>query len=320
MNLIGEYLNRNKPEKILRSGFVEMDNILSCFDKSNLYVLAGRPGMGKTAFGLTLVYELAIAQEANIGIISYEMKDYQIATRLLAISSNIPSKKILHNDLEEYEKTILEVREDDFKEANIMIHCPSNMDFKSLKNKIFEFKTNNNIDFLMIDDIQRITISEMDRRYAANREQEVSKNVRELKSLAKEFDIPVFAISQLNRDNKDRIENKHKPILTDIRDSGAIENDSDVVILLHRPEYYGIMQDAKGNSTEGLAEFEIAKNRHGETGSFSLHFDKEIPGFSNIDHPHSTEEPSTSKMNYNNDEMNIFNYGTLLVSDSILTY
>ena len=133
---------------------------------------------------------------------------------------------------------------------------------------------------LFIDDIQRSTISDEDRKYAANREQEVSKNVRDLKALAKEMEIPILAISQLNRDNKDR--ESRKPILTDIRDSGAIENDSDVIIFLYRPEYYGITEDEDGNSLLGIAQMEIAKNRHGELGEFNLQVKKEVPSFSNI--------------------------------------
>lgn len=280
MDRISKHLKRNIPEQKLISGFDDLDAIIHSFDKSNLYVLAGRPGMGKTAFGLTLIHYLALMQNANVVVISYEMTIAQIVSRLLAISSGLSSSKILQQDLEDSENIALATKTSELESANIYIDCPAALNFKGLNEKIKEFKAKNSIDFLFIDDIQRISISEDDRKYASNREQEVSKNVRDLKSLAKELNIPILAISQLNRDNKDRT--NPKPILTDIRDSGAIENDSDVVILLHRPDYYGITEDENGNSLLGIAVFEIAKNRHGSIGEFELSFKRHIPKFENI--------------------------------------
>ena len=267
------------PNQKLVSGFKELDNIIDSFDAPNLYVLAGSPGMGKTAFGLVIIHHLALKLGASVAIISYEMNEYQIASRIIAISSNLPNDKILKQDLNANEKKIMDEKISELENVKIFIDCPSSLNFKDLKTRIKEFKTKNKIDFLLIDDIQRITISDDDRQYASNREQEVSKNVRDLKSLAKEINIPIFAISQLNRDNKERF--GHKPILTDIRDSGAIENDSDVVILLHRPEYYRITQDEEGNSLFNVAQFEIAKNRHGVIGQFSLSFNQNIPCYYN---------------------------------------
>lgn len=279
MERINNFFKREVIEQKLVSGFNDLDTLIDSFDNSNLYVLAGRPGMGKTAFGLTLVNHLALSQKANVVIISYEMNDYQIASRLIAISSGVSNNKIHNQNLEESEKVIVNEKIKELENSNIFIECPSSLDFNSLRNLIRNIKANEKIDFLLIDDIQRITISEDDRKYASNREQEVSKNVRDLKSLAKELNIPILALSQLNRDNKDRF--GHRPILTDIRDSGAIENDSDIVILLHRPEYYGITEDENGNSLIGIAEFEIAKNRHGAIGQFSLSFNREVPCYYN---------------------------------------
>lgn len=279
MERLNNFLKREVIEPKLISGFKDLDTLIDSFDKSNLYVLAGRPGMGKTAFGLTLVNQIAISQNANVVIISYEMNNYQIASRLLAISSGVSNNKILNQNLDESEKIIVNQKIEELENSNIFIECPSSLDFNSLRDLIRNVNANKKIDFLLIDDIHRITISEEDRKYASNREQEVSKNIRDLKALAKELNIPILAISQLNRDNKGRL--GHRPILTDIRDSGAIENDSDIVILLHRPEYYGITEDECGNSLLGIAEFEIAKNRHGEIGQFSLYFKKEIPCYYN---------------------------------------
>lgn len=296
MDRISKYFKQDISGQKLISGFDGLDSIINSFDNSNLYVLGGRPGMGKTAFGLTLVHYLALKLRASVGVISYEMTEYQIASRLLAISSNIPNDKILHQDIDESERKIVDIKISELEKANIFIDCPSTLDFNGLKKQVNEFKKQNKIDFLLIDDIQRITISEDDRKYASNREQEVSKNVRDLKSLAKEINIPIMAISQLNRDNKDRL--GHQPILTDIRDSGAIENDSDVVILLHRPEYYGITEDEEGNSLRGISELIIAKNRHGVTGQFMLSFKKNIPCFYNMDSVGFSQESLISRFGH----------------------
>lgn len=279
MESIKKHITSHNPSTNLLSGFDALDKIIHSFDKSNLYILAGRPGMGKTTFALNLINYLALNQKANVVVISYEMTEYQIVSRLLAIISELSNSKILKQDLQGWEKEHVKRCETKLGDTNIFIDCPASLNFKGIKEKIQDLKEKNRIDFLFIDDIQRITISEDDRKYAANREQEVSKNVRDLKSLAKEMEIPILAISQLNRDNKDR--ESRKPILTDIRDSGAIENDSDVIIFLYRPEYYGITEDEDGNSLIGIAELEIAKNRHGALGEFNLQFKKGIPSFSN---------------------------------------
>ncbi len=304
MDRIKKLLKRDIIEQKLVSGFDCLDRIIHSFEKSNLYILAGRPGMGKTAFGLTIMHDLALNQNANVVIISYEMTISQIVSRLLAISSEVSSEKILNQNLEDFEEIIVAQKTSELERANIFIDCPGTLNFKCIKEKIQELKVKTSIDLLLIDDIQRITISEEDRKYASNREQEVSKNVRDLKSLAKELNIPILAISQLNRDSKVRID--RKPILTDIRDSGAIENDSDVVILLHRPDYYGITEDENGNSLLGVAEFEIAKNRHGSTGDFQLSFKKHIPRYDNLEENISEIEGGRfSKMNdsHNKDEL-----------------
>lgn len=272
-SIIGKETKDNK----LLSGYEDIDKFIHSFEKSNLYVLAGRPGMGKTTLGLNIVHNLAINQNKTVVVFSYEMTDYQIFCRLLAISSGVENQKILRYDLSKKEKQKITASENTLKNTGIFLDCPGMLDFDGIQTKLKNLMENIKVDLLLVDDIQRITISEKDRQYAANREQEVSKNVRDLKSLAKELNIPILAISQLNRNSKDRI--SIRPILTDIRDSGAIENDSDVVIFLHRPEYYGITQDADGNSLLKIAEIEIAKNRHGQVGKSNLMFEQDIPSF-----------------------------------------
>ena len=278
MEKINKSLTNGKTEKNkLSSGYEELDTIIHSFEKSNLYVLAGRPGMGKTALGLNIVYNLAYNQNKSVVVFSYEMTERQIINRLLAIFSGIENQKILINDLSKEENLKLLEGENAFKNTEIYLDCPGTMDFNGIRTKLANLMVNTKVDLLLIDDIQRITISDKDRQYAANREQEVSKNVRDLKALAKELNIPILAISQVNRNSKDRP--SIRPILTDIRDSGAIENDSDVVLFLHRPEYYGITQDEEGNSLLKIAEIEIAKNRHGQIGKFRLIFEQNTPCF-----------------------------------------
>ncbi len=304
MERISKQLKKNTSEPILTTGFDCLDNIIHSFDKSNLYILAGRPGMGKTSLGLKIVHHLALSLRANVVIISYEMTISQIKSRLLSISSEIPNKKILNQELNEKEEKLIKSKQSELFSASIYADCPSALCLDELKNKVLELNNQSKIDFLFIDDIQRITISDSDRKYASNREQEVSKNVRDIKALAKEIKIPILAISQLNRDNKER-ENR-KPILTDIRDSGAIENDSDVIIFLHRPEYYGITEDEHGNSLLGLAEVNVAKNRHGSLGEIHLGFKKEIPNYFKIEFNTFSDKVQTfgSTMNAEFDDEN----------------
>ena len=305
MDRINKVSKRSISKLNLTSGFENFDKIIQSFGKSNLYVLAGRPGMGKTSLGLNIVHHLALKQHATVAIISYEMTLNQITSRLLSISTDIPNDKIINQNLEDFENSHLDKKESELVSANIFVDCPATLNFKDLKSKIKDLKNTKGIDFLLVDDIQRITISDEDRKFASNREQEVSKNVRDLKALAKEIEIPILAISQLNRDNKERED--RRPILTDIRDSGAIENDSDMIIFLHRPEYYGITEDESGNSLLGIAEIEVAKNRHGALGRVHLRFKKEIPKYCDIEFNTFSFEPESfgSKMNEEFDENNL---------------
>lgn len=258
-----------------------LDELISSFDKTNLYVIAGRPGVGKTTLGFTIVDSLRKLHKSKIAIVSYEMNYHQVLARLLAVPLGMWSAKITKGDFMPWEEDYLEREKAKLAEANIFIECPSRMSTTELRSTLKELKQNEGLDFLFLDDIHRITISDEDRKYTANREQEVSKNVRDLKALAKELEISILAISQMNRDNKER--EGHRPVLTDIRDSGAIENDADVVLLLYRPEYYGITEDENGNSILGVAELDVAKNRHGAIGMVKLAFRKTIPTFYNLD-------------------------------------
>lgn len=288
MEHIKNCIEKMKSEDLLHSGFIELDKIIYSFEKSNLYILAGNPGMGKTAFGLNIVYNIAVLQKRKVAVVSYEMTESQVISRLLSIGTDIPNYLILRCDYDESVKEIISQKAIEIQKSDIFIDCPAILEFNNLRSNLERLIKETGIEFIFIDDVQRISISEKERQYAANREQEVSKNVRDLKAFAKEFRIPILAISQLNRNNKDRLQTT--PILSDIRDSGAIENDSDVVIFVNRPECYGFNEDEDGNSLHKIAVFEIAKNRHGFADNFKLMFEKESSSFHSCPEPYSSIE------------------------------
>ncbi len=216
------------------------------------------------------------------------MTESQVINRLLSLGTDIPNYLILRHNYNESEKEIITQKAIEIQKSDIYIDCPSVLDFNNLRSNLERLIKEIGIEFIFIDDVQRISISEKERQYAANREQEVSKNVRDLKAFAKEYRIPILAISQLNRNNKDRLHST--PILSDIRDSGAIENDSDVVIFINRPECNGFNEDEDGNSLHKIAIFEIAKNRHGFADNFRLMFEKESSSFHSCPDPYSSIE------------------------------
>jgi replicative DNA helicase len=285
----------------ISTGFETFDSKLK-IEKSNLYILGALPGIGKTSFALNIL-NLVSKKQGNVFLISLEMSNNQIINRLLAIESKLPLEKIQEAKLNEEENQILEKTKKTLEYYHSFIYTPSKILFSELAKNVNDLHSTNKIDLLIIDDLQRISISEKDRNFAANREQEVSKNVRDLKSLARELNIAIIAISQFNRNNNSRPYSA--PLLTDLRDSGAIENDSDAVIFLNRPEYFGILQDQSGNSLVGVVEFEIAKNRYGAVGSFRLRFNKENQKFDEIDNfvelIETVNNPDNSNFNHNMD-------------------
>lgn len=274
-------MNRNENDQKnikISTGFNSLDEILSGFKNSGLYTLAGAPSIGKSTFALSIVQQLA-KRNIPVGIVSYEMTEMQVINHLIAIESGINYEKISNeSELSEEDYNEIQLNLTNLNKLPIYIETSPRLKLDKLVSFARDLKENCNLQFLVIDDIQRIPIDDFSRGFAVNREQEISANVREVKQVARELNIPILLISQLNRLNENRGGDR-RPILIDLRDSGAIENDSDIVMFLYRAEFYGILQDEDGESTEGIAEIIIAKNRHGKTGIAKLSFDKEIPSF-----------------------------------------
>lgn len=248
------------------SGFTDLDRITAGWQKSDLVVIAARPGMGKTAFALTMARNAAMAQKP-VAIFSLEMSAVQLTTRLISSETEITSNKLKKGQLEDHEWEQLNTRVKALIEAPIFIDDTPALSVFELRAKCRRLKEQHNIDLIIIDYIQLMRSGDS----AGNREQEISTISRSLKALAKELNVPVLILSQLNRSVETRGGSK-KPQLSDLRESGAIEQDADMVIFIYRPEYYDLNVDEAGNDMTGKGEIIIAKHRNGPLDSINLRF------------------------------------------------
>jgi len=248
------------------SGFTELDRFTAGWQKSDLIVIAARPGMGKTAFVLSMARNIAVKFKKPIAFFSLEMSSIQLVTRLISAESQLPADKLKKGNLEAYEWEQLNAKIGTLIGSPMYIDDSPSLNIFDFRAKCRRLKQQFDIQLVVIDYIQLMSGT----GEKGNREQEISNISRSLKSLAKELDIPVIAISQLNRSVETRSTNK-KPVLSDLRESGAIEQDADMVIFIYRPEYYNITDDEKG-STIGMADLIIAKHRNGATGEVRLRF------------------------------------------------
>jgi len=250
------------------SGFTELDRVTSGWQPSDLIVIAARPGMGKTAFVLTIARNAAIDFNRAVAIFSLEMSSVQLVTRLISAEAQLPGDKLRKGELAHHEWQQL------ITKSNILINAPLYIDdtpslsIFELRAKARRLKAQHNIQMIIIDYIQLMSAGI--ERSQGNREQEISNISRSLKSLAKELNIPVIALSQLNRSVEARP--SKKPLLSDLRESGAIEQDADMVLFIYRPEYYKQDKDADGENLQGLAEISIAKHRNGSLKDINLKF------------------------------------------------
>ncbi len=251
------------------TGFRELDDMTSGFQKSDLIVIAARPGMGKTAFVLSMTRNSAIDFDKPVAVFSLEMSSVQLATRLISSESELSSQKLKKGDLVDYEWEQLISKITPLEDAPIYIDDTPSLSVFELRAKCRRLKEKHDIQMIVIDYIQLMTVG-LDSKQG-NREQEISTISRSLKSLAKELDVPVVVLSQLNRSVETRGGNK-KPQLSDLRESGAIEQDADMVLFIYRPEYYGLLEDENHISNKGWAELIVAKNRNGELKTVLLKF------------------------------------------------
>lgn len=261
------------------SGFTKLDGMTNGWQNSDLVIIAARPSMGKTAFVLTMARNMAVEHNRAVAIFSLEMASLQLVNRLIVAETELPSNRIRNGKLADFEWEQLDYKINKLVDAPIFIDDTPAISIFELRAKARRLKRQHNVDILIIDYLQLMTGTPDTR---GNREQEVSTISRSLKGIAKELNIPVIALSQLNRSVEIRSGNK-RPQLSDLRESGAIEQDADMVMFIHRPEKYGMMEDENGNSLRGLAEIILAKHRNGPIGDVILRFKDEFAKFTEME-------------------------------------
>ncbi|MDT8309718.1 MAG: replicative DNA helicase, partial [Bacteroidales bacterium] len=264
------------------SGFTALDHVTAGWQKSDLIIIAARPGMGKTALVLSMARNIVIDHATPVAVFSLEMAAIQLVTRLIASESGLPAEKLKKGQLEEHEWTQLNTRITNLVDAKLFIDDTPALSVFELRAKCRRLKAQHDIQLIIVDYLQLMTASEERGMQKGNREQEISTISRALKSLSKELNVPVICLSQLNRSVETRGGDK-RPLLSDLRESGAIEQDADMVIFIYRPEYYKIDEDSHGNSTANMAELIIAKHRNGALADIKLTFHKELAKFANPD-------------------------------------
>ncbi|MEX0982158.1 MAG: replicative DNA helicase [Bacteroidales bacterium] len=262
------------------SGYSMVDRLTSGWQPSDLVIIAARPSMGKTAFVLSMARNIGVEHERPIAFFSLEMSSLQLVNRLIVAETQLPSDKIRNGRLENYQWEQLEYKIKNLEQAPIYIDDTPAISIFELRAKCRRLKQKYDVQVIVIDYLQLMTAGQGHGN--GSREQEVSTISRSLKSIAKELNVPIIALSQLNRSVEMRSGNK-RPQLSDLRESGAIEQDADLVLFIHRPEYYGLDTDEEGNSLKGIAEIIVAKHRNGPIGDVQLKFQKEFAKFSNLE-------------------------------------
>ena len=281
INNIEELKNKEDGLSGVPSGFSRLDRVTSGWQKSDLVIIAARPGMGKTALALTMCRNIAINHKTPIGIFSLEMSTDQLVNRLISSESEIPSNKLRKGNLEEYEFVQLHEKIKDLAEAPIYIDDTPGLSVFELRAKARRLVKNHGVKIIIVDYLQLMTAGG---NKIGNREQEISTISRSLKGIAKELKIPVIALSQVNRGVESRTSTSKRPILADLRESGAIEQDADIVTFIYRPEYYKIYEWENSDDSRGQAEIIIAKHRNGPLDNIRLKFINTLAKFSDLDY------------------------------------
>lgn len=277
-----EEISNKKGLSGIPSGFEKLDRLTSGWQPSDLVVIAARPGMGKTAFVLSMARNVAVESNIPVAIFSLEMSSLQLITRLISSETAISSEKLRTGRLEKYEWEQLNIKVKDLEKAPLYIDDTPSLSIFDLRAKARRLASQHGIKLVVIDYLQLMTTGASQK--GGNREQEISTISRNLKALAKELDLPVIAISQLSRAVETRGGSK-RPLLSDLRESGAIEQDADIVSFIYRPEYYKIDEwdDEERTPTQGQAEFMVAKHRNGGLDSIRLKFIGHLGKFENLD-------------------------------------
>ncbi|MEI7596788.1 MAG: replicative DNA helicase [Bacteroidota bacterium] len=262
------------------TGFSELDRVTAGWQKSDLIILAARPGMGKTAFVLSMTRNMAIDFKRPIAVFSLEMSATQLVTRLIASESGISADKLKKGNLDAEEWNILHSEISKLAEAPIYIDDTPALSIFELRAKCRRLKQKHDVQVIIIDYLQLMSSGN---EKSGNRVEEISQISRSLKSLAKELNVPVICLSQLSRAVETRTGHK-RPILSDLRESGAIEQDADMVMFIYRPEYYKFDTFEDGNTAQGIAEIIIAKHRNGGLENIKLRFIDKLAKFTNIEY------------------------------------
>ena len=264
------------------SGFEELDKLTSGWQPSDLIIVAARPGMGKTALTLSMARNIAVGQDIPVAFFSLEMSSVQLITRLISSETELSSEKLRTGNLAEHEWEQLNVKVKALENAPLYIDDTPSLSIFDLRAKARRLVSQYGIKIIFIDYLQLMTASLKNK--GGNREQEISTISRNLKALAKELNIPVIALSQLSRAVETRGGSK-RPLLSDLRESGAIEQDADIVSFIYRPEYYGIDEwdDEEHTPSKDQAEFIVAKHRNGAQDNIRLKFLGHLGKFENLD-------------------------------------
>ena len=264
----------------LSSGFAKIDKITSGWQNSDLIIIAARPAMGKTAFVLSMAKNIAVDMRKPVAMFSLEMSNVQLVKRLMVNVCEIPGDKMKSGQLESYEWGQLDNRIRQLYDAPFYVDDTPSLSVFELRTKARRLVREHGVQLILIDYLQLMNASGMS---FGSRQEEVSNISRSLKGLAKELNIPIIALSQLNRSVEKREgDDGKRPQLSDLRESGAIEQDADMVCFIHRPEYYKIYQDEKGRNVRGMAEFIIAKHRNGAVDTVLLRFRSEFARFQDV--------------------------------------
>lgn len=292
-----EHISKQDGLSGISSGFSKVDKVTSGWQPSDLIILAGRPGMGKTAFVLSMARNISVDAKYPIAIFSLEMSSIQLITRLISSETGLSSEKLRKGKLEDHEWAQLHAKIKKLETAPLFIDDTPALSIFDLRAKCRRLVAQHEVKVIIIDYLQLMTSGGEGK---GNREQEISSISRSLKSIAKELNVPVIALSQLSRAVETRGGSK-RPLLSDLRESGAIEQDADIVSFIYRPEYYGLTEwdDENGTPCEGQAEFIIAKHRNGGLENIRLKFTGHLAQFSNLDQNESFETEFISKMNAN---------------------
>lgn len=285
------------------SGFVALDRVTSGWQNSDLVIIAARPSMGKTAFVLSMARNMAVEHTKALAIFSLEMSSVQLVNRLISAETEIDASKIRTGSLSADEWSRLENKIKNLERAKIFIDDTPAISISALRAKARRLVAQHEVKIIIIDYLQLMT-GHVNDKLQGTREQEVSAISRSLKALAKDLNVPIIALSQLNRSVETRSGSK-RPQLSDLRESGAIEQDADLVIFIHRPEKYG-MDEEDGVSTKGLAQIIIAKHRNGAVTDVNLRFIESYAKYTDYDQFDDNDDGYAghmtlpSKMNHKN--------------------